>query len=210
MVSNPLDLARSPDFLHRIVRSWHTWQGAYLYSLGRHPGSDHQEPKDRETSEQIFWGGHPPEMTNANELRFLSDGEISYYLTWEDSCYFIDKEERGSRARYWMFREYDDVEKYLLFRISRFIFPERYIDSPAMYRLEGELDPWVTLKKPDPVNYPGRTSLRVNDEPRDRGWMGEIDATAVSHILFLSFEELDSLLREGLPADWFAQDIGDD
>ena len=56
MVSYPLDLTRYPEFLHRIVHSWYTWQGAYLYSQGKYPGYDRREPSGRETSEQDILG----------------------------------------------------------------------------------------------------------------------------------------------------------
>lgn len=37
--------------------------------------------------------------------------------------------------------------------------------------------------------------------------MGETDAPAASHVLVLSFEELDSILRQGIPKDWFTVTI---
>jgi len=49
----------------------------------------------------------------------------------------------------------------------------------------------------------------VDHEAADRGWMGESDAPAGSHILLLSFEELDSILREGIPTAWFTNEMGD-
>ncbi|BAX90887.1 hypothetical protein [Mycobacterium shigaense] len=203
MVSYRIDLARYPEFLHRIVRSWYTWQGAYLLSQGKYPGYDQREPRLWETEAQVFWDGRPPEMTSINELGFIDDGGVSEYLVWENGRYFIDEQERGSRDKYWMLNHYPDAEKLLLFSIGKRALSGRYIDSPAMDRLERAVDPRVTLSKPDPLNYPGRVSLRVNGEDDDRGWIGETDATAASHIVFLSFEDLDSLLREGLPADWF-------
>ncbi|ORW78193.1 hypothetical protein AWC25_06280 [Mycobacterium sherrisii] len=106
-----------------------------------------------------------------------------------------------------MFRQYEDAEKYLLLLISQMARPGRYTNSPAFRWSEEGLDPQVTLTTPDPVNCPGRVSLRVDQEPNDRGWMGESDALAASHILVLSFEELDLILREGIPKDWFTIDI---
>lgn len=204
------DLTPFPEFLHRIVRSWYVWQEVYLRGRNRFPGQIQRQPKPGETREQVFWGRRPPEMTRGHELAFLDDGDVSLYLVCEDNSFFIDSQERGSRDTYWMFRRYEDAEKYLLFLISQAARPGQYTDSPAYRWYQEGLNPRVTLTKPDPVNFPGRVSLRVDQEPTDRGWMGETDAPAASHVLVLSFEELDSALREGIPADWFTIDVRGD
>jgi hypothetical protein len=210
MVDYHLDLSDYPAFVHRIVKSWYVWQEIYLRRQGEYPGSDRREPTGRETRETLFWGRRPPEMTSSHELAFIDDADVSYYLVWESDCYYIDSEERGSRHRYWMFRRYDDAEKYLLFLISQMARPGRFTKSPAFRWSEEGVDPRVTLTKTDPVNFPGRVSLRVNQEADDRGWMGETDALAGSHILVLSFEEVDCVLRQGIPADWFTINIRTD
>lgn len=202
-----VDLTTFPKSLHRIVKCWYVWQVVHLRGQGRFPGDAQREPRGRETHEEIFWGRRPPQMVNPNELALIDVGDVSYYVTFKDDCYFIDSEERGSRKTYWMFRRFEDAEKYLLFLISQMSRPGRYNQSPAFRWYQEGVDPRVTLSKPDPVNFPGRVSLRVDQEATDRGWMGQNDAPAGSHVLVMSFEELDSALREGIPADWFTANI---
>ncbi|WP_142393992.1 hypothetical protein [Mycobacterium kansasii] len=202
-----VDLSEFPPFLHRIVKSWYLWQEIYLRELGRRPGGDQREPRGRETPGQIFWGRQPPAMTKDCELGLVDDADVSYYLARESDEYYIDSEERGLRQRYWMFRRYEDAEKYLLFIISQMARPGKYTDSIGYRWAQEGLDDRVSLSRPDPVNYPGRVSLRVDEEATDRGWMAKSDAAAASHILVLTFEELDTLLREGIPADWFTINI---
>lgn len=202
-----LDLSEYPAFLHRIVKSWYSWQEVYLRSQGRYPGEDERAATGRQTSEQIYWGRRPPEMTSNGELAFIDDADVSYYLVPANDGYFIDSKERASRNRYWMFRRYEDAEKYLLFVISQMARPGEFTNSPEFRWYQEGVDPRVTLTKPDPLNFPGRVSLWVDQEPIDRGWMGESDAPAGSHILVLSFDELDSILREGIPAEWFTVNI---
>lgn len=210
MADYHIDLTTFPLLLHRIVKYWYEWQGVYLRGQGRMPGEVQREPRGQETREQIFWGRRPPEMTNEHELAFIDYGDISYYLVLEKYGYFIDSEERGSRHTYWMFKRFEDAEKYLAFLISQTARPGEYTDSPAYRWYQEGLHPRVTLTKPDPVNFPGRVSLRVDHEPTERGWMGETDAPAGSHVLVLSFEELDAVLREGIPADWFTVNVQGD
>lgn len=207
MTDYNVDLSKFPSFLHRIVKYWYSWQEIALRSRGRLPGQVQREPRLHETTEQIYWGARPPEMTNSRELAFIDDADISYYLTWGDGNFYIDSQERGSRKTYWMFRRFDDAEKYLAFLISQSARPGQYTESPAYRWYQEGIDPRVTLSKPDPVNFPGRVSLRIDQEPTDRGWMGETDAPAASHVLVLSFEELDSILRQGIPKDWFTVTI---
>ncbi|MCA2320807.1 hypothetical protein JF732_11850 [Mycobacterium intracellulare] len=202
-----LDLTGFPAFLHRIVKSWYVWQEISLRSRGRFPGEITREPRAHETREQIYWGGRPPEMINSQELAFINEGDVSFYLVCRDGKFFIDSEERGSRDTYWMFRRFDDAEKYLLFLLSQMARPGQYTKSPSYSWYQEGVDPRVTLSKPDPVNFPGRVSLRVDQEATDRGWMGESDAPAGSHVIVLSFAELDSILRQGIPADWFTVNI---
>lgn len=209
MTDYHLDLTPFPAFLHRIVTSWYVWQKVYLRGRNRFPGEAQRQPKLGETPEQVFWGRRPPEMTDRNELALIDDADVSFYLVCEDDGFFIDSQERGSRETYWMFRRFEDAEKYLLFLISQTARPGRYTDSPAYRWYQEGLNPRVTLTRPDPVNYPGRVSLRVDQEPTDRGWMGETDAPAGSHIIVLSFEVLDSVLRDGIPADWFTNKSSD-
>lgn len=210
MTDYHLDLRAFPPFLHRIIRYWYAWQEIYLRRQGRLPGDAGREPRGWESEEQAFWGRRPPEMTGGHELAFIDDGDVSYYLVWDEGKYFIDSEERGSRHTYWMFRNFDDAEKYLAFLISQMARSGKYTDSPAYRWYQEGVDPRVTLTKPDPINFPGRVSLTVDQEPTDRGWMGESDAPAASHILLLDFEELDVALREDVPADWFTINICSD
>ncbi|OBF04705.1 hypothetical protein A5730_16765 [Mycobacterium sp. ACS4054] len=146
-------------------------------------------------------------MMGSHELAFIDDGDVSYYLTWEGGQFFIDSEERGSRRTYWMFKSYDDAEKYLAFLISQMARPGKYSDSPSFRWYQEGLNPMVSLSKPDPANYPGRVSMTADHEPSDRGWMPEHDAIAASHLIVLSFEELDCVLRQGVPPDWFTLNI---
>lgn len=146
-------------------------------------------------------------MTGSHELAFIDDGDVSYYLTWKGGQFFIDSEERGSRRTYWMFRNYGDAEKYLAFLISQMARPGKYTNSPSFRWYREGLNPVVSLSKPDPANYPGRVSMTVDDEPSDRGWMPEHGAIAASHLIVLTFEDLDSVLRQGVPSDWFTLNI---
>lgn len=204
MTDYDIDLSRFPPAFHRIVRAWYSWQVVYLRSRGSYPGERGRTPGRWETAEQVFWGARPPQMTNDSELSFVDDADLSYYLVHENDLYYIDERERASRGRYWMFRNFQDAEKCILFLISQNARPGSYSDSPRYRWYQEGLDSRVSLSKPDPTNYPGRVSMTVDEEPIDRGWMGENDAVAFSHAIVLTYEELDASLREGIPADWFA------
>ncbi|BCQ10175.1 hypothetical protein JMUB5695_03630 [Mycobacterium heckeshornense] len=198
-----IDLSRIPPDFHRIVKAWYLWQAVYLRARGSYPGAVRRAPEKWETAEQVFWGARPPQMTARSELAFIDDADVSYFLVAEDNLYYIDERERGSRGRYWMFRNFEDAEKCLLFLISQRARPGRYSDSPRSRWYKEGLHPQVFLHKADPENYPGRVTLIVDEEPVDRGWMGENDAVPFSHAIVLSYEELDAVLREGVPDDWF-------
>ncbi|BBX99004.1 hypothetical protein [Mycobacterium lacus] len=202
-----VDLRMFPPSVHRIVRAWYSWQEVYLRKMGSYPGKDEREPRGLETREEIFWGGRPPVMTNDCELRFFDDWELSYYLVFEDDQYYIDRTSRGSRGRYIMFRRFEDAEKYAVFLISQVARPGYYEQSPSFRWYKEGLHPRVALAKPDPVNHPGRVSLTVDQDATDRGWMSEHDAIAGSHVIVLSFDELDATLREGISPDWFSINI---
>jgi hypothetical protein len=197
MIDYYVDLSVFPPALHRIVESWYRWQAVYLHKIGSVP----------EESLQIAWGTKPPTLANDGDLRFLDDGEISYFLAFENNKYYIDKQSRSSRGRYWMFRRFEDAEKYMLFLISQMARPGKYNDSPSFRWYREGLDPNVTLAKPDPDTHPDRVSLTVNRETTDRGWMTEHNAIAGSHVIVLSFEGLDEALREGIPNDWFSINV---
>ncbi|HYB36839.1 MAG TPA: hypothetical protein VEF72_14510 [Mycobacterium sp.] len=203
MTEYRIDLSRFPPALHRIVKAWYSWQAVYLRKRGSYPGEEQRAPERWETAEEVFWRARPPRMANDSELAFIDDADVSYYLVAENDVYYIDEKERGSRGRYWMFRNFADAEKCILFLISQRSRPGRYADSPRFRWYKEGLDPRVSLNKPDPVNYPGRVSLTVDQEPVDRGWMGENDAVPFSHAIVLTYEELDVALREGVPDDWF-------
>ncbi|MCV7029365.1 hypothetical protein [Mycobacterium sherrisii] len=200
MIKIQVDLGKFPPTLHRIIRTWYVWQAVDLHKSGALPGRNI-------TSDQLVWSTRPPAMTNDGELCFLNDGEISYYLVIENDHYYIDKKSRSSRGRYWMFRRFEDAEKYMLFLISQMVRPGRYADSPGFHWYREGLDPRVTLTKDDPVNHPGRVRLTVDKEAIDRGWMTEHNAVAGSHIIVPSFNELEKSLREQIPNDWFSIDV---
>jgi hypothetical protein len=203
MTDYPVKLSEFPAFLHRIVLAWYEWEQVYLRKMGRYPRAGIREPLGGAAGDETVRGRRPPEMTNDNELAFIDDGDMSYYLVFADDVFYIDSKERGSRNTYWMFRAFEDAEKYVLFLISQMARPGDYTDSPAFRWYQEGLDPRVTLSRPDPVNFPGRVSLRVDQEATDRGWMAESDAPAASHVLLLSYNQLDSALREGIPPEWF-------
>lgn len=207
MTDYRVDMSGFPLAWHRIVKSWYSWREIYLREMGRYPGKDRRKPRGSETAAQVFWGGRPPVMINDGELKFLDDSELANYLVFEDNQYYIDGQERGSRSRYFMFRRFEDAEKYTLFLISQMARIRYYKKSPGFRWYQEGVHPWVTLDRPDPVNFPGRVSLTVDDETNDRGWVPETDAAAAAHVLVLSFEELDTVLREGIPVDWFSTNV---
>ncbi|WP_198157872.1 hypothetical protein, partial [Mycobacterium celatum] len=152
-------------------------------------------------------GARPPEITNDSELALVDNADLSYYLVPDGGVYYIDEEERGSRGRFWMFRNYEDAEKCLLFLISQAARPGKYSDSPRFRWYQEGLNPNVTLRKSDPENFPGRVTLTVDQESADRGWMGENDAVAFSHAIVMTYDELDAALRRGIPPEWFNVNI---
>jgi hypothetical protein len=210
MIDYHVDLSQFPPLTHRIVKSWYSWQEIYLRKIASYPGKDKREPRGHETAEEIFWGGPPPAITNDGDLRFLDDGELSYYLISANDGYCIDKTSRGSRGRYWMFRRFEDAEKYMVFLISQLARPGYYEESPSFRWYKEGLDPRVTLVESDPTDSPGLVTLTVDQESIDRGRMSEHNAIAASHVLILSFEELDAVLREGIPPDWFSVKVVSD
>jgi len=205
-----VDLSKFPPHLRRVVKSWFVWQAMYLRARGSYPGDDRRTSAEWESPERIFWGKQPPQIVSDSEVAFSGDAEISYFLVKEDVAYYIDQKERSSRGRYWMFRHFEDAEKYLLLLISDFARPGEYSDSILFRWYKEGVDPNVSLKEIDPDNYPGRVSLTFDQEDTDRGWMSDYDATIFSHAIALTYEELEHALREGIPPDWFNSGIVDD
>lgn len=202
-----IDLHEFPPPLHRIVKSWYSWQEIYLRKMGS-PVPQHNFAATEENQES-GWGAKPPTMIGDRELCFFNDSELAYYLVIGDNGYYFDKKSRSSRERYWMFRRFEDAEKYMLFLISQAARPGKYSDSPSFRWYREGLNPRVTLTKPDPINHPGRVSMTVDHESTDRGWMPEHDAIAASHLIVLTFEELDETLRRGIPREWFSIKVVD-
>lgn len=136
-------------------------------------------------------------------------GDLRFYVFEDSGVYYMDVEERGARERYWMFRKFEDLEKYLLFLISDDARPGNYPESPrARWRALGPAS-GVILAQPDPENFPGRMSITIVGEEVDRCWMGRSDAIAFSHGILISFEELNEIVQEGLPSDGFKVDVRD-
>jgi hypothetical protein len=202
-----LDLSKFPPALHRIVKAWYIWQEVYLRKLGKHPGQDQRPPKSWETAEQVFWGARPPKMASERDLVITDGSGETYYLSPQDDVYYIDEEERSSRGRFWMFRRLEDAEKGLLFLMSQAARPGKYSDSPRYRWNEQGLNANVHLHKTDPEKRPGRVAMTVDREPIDRGWMGENDAIPFSHAITLTYDELDSAVREGIPPEWFTVNV---
>ncbi len=176
----------SADY-RRIIGSWKAWDGVARRKSGRNASL----------------GLEPPTVDADGQLAFRDSLDVSYFLVPEDGVYFIDTQERGTRARYWMFRRFADAEKYLLVLISEAARPGPMSASPIFRWYRQGLNTRVTLSKPDPENFPGRVSLTVDREPSTRGWMGETDAISFSHAIVLSYDELEHELQQGIPADWF-------
>ncbi|GAB4909395.1 hypothetical protein [Mycobacterium avium] len=205
MIDLYINLEEFPRELHRTVKTWYSWHALSLRKM-RKPLPQSGAKVDN-SSQTPDWATRPPTMTDTKTLRFLDDYELSCFLVLGEDGYYIDEESRGSRENFWMFRRFDDAEKYMLFLISQEARPGRYSDSPSYRWYQEGLRPGITLTKPDPVNYPGRVSITVDGEPIDRGWMPEHDAVAASHLMPLSFEELEDALRQGIPPDWFSFNI---
>lgn len=199
-----LSLSQFPAEFHRIVVAWYEWQGLYLWSRGCSPGETRRDPAKWESTDQVDWGAQPPVLLPDGVLAFdNASGDLRYSVVAESGAYYLDVEERGSRERYWMFRRYEDLEKYLLLAISQDARPGNYAESPkARWRAQGP-DPKVILAQPDPEEFPGRLSITVIGESAERCWMGRSDAIAFSHAIFVSYEELNKLVREGIPAQGF-------
>jgi hypothetical protein len=202
-----VDLSKFSSPLHRIVKSWYVWQTVYLRRCGSYPGDAQRLHSAFESPEQAFWGKRPPQITGDSEVAFAGDAEICYFLVKENGSYYIDQKERSSRKRYWMFRRYENAEKYLLLLMSDFARPGRYSDSPPFRWYKEGLNSRVTLTESDPENFPGRVSLAVDQERLDRGWMSDHDTIIFSHAIVLTYEELDNAFREGIPPAWFAFNV---
>lgn len=199
-----VNFAQFPVQLHRIVKTWYEWQGLYLWTRGRSPGAAKQVTYEWETEEEISWGSRPPSMLDDATLSFdNASGDLRYYIVLDGGMFYMDVQERGSRKRFWMFRRVDDLEKYALFTISQDARPGDYLASPgSRWRRQG-VHPSVILEQPDAERFPGRVSMTIAGESIDRGWMGRSDAISFSHAIVLTFEELDRLVRSGIPEDGF-------
>lgn len=183
-----------------IASRWYFWQTLYLWAHDRQPGSETRAPKTWETEAEVYWGARPPEMADGSTLSFAHpSGEFMYYLSQESDVFYLAVEERRVQKRYWMFRLLEDAQKYIDCTLSDATQSIRQTDRLWRRWTELGLNSHVTLTYPDVNQYPGRVSLTVDDEPRDRGWMGKSDAVPFSHAIVLSAKELERLLISQFP-----------
>ncbi|WP_138158213.1 hypothetical protein [Mycolicibacterium neoaurum] len=197
-----------PSEYRRTVRAWYEWQSCYLRSRGRVPGDEGRTPAKWKTVGEVFWGADPPRVQDGIFTFGSAAGDLKYFVVAEAEAFFIDVEERGSRERYWMFSQFDDLEKYLLFMISQAALTDASGGSlRARWQREGA-DQRVTLSQPDPENSPGRMSITVKGERVPRCWMGRGDAITFSHGIAMSYEQLERLVREGLSSDGLQRNGG--
>lgn len=189
-----------PEPYASIATRWYFWQTLYLWAHDRRPGSEARTPKTWETEAEVFWGARPPEMTNDSTISFAHpSGEFMYYLTEESDVYYLAVEERRVQKCYWMFRLLADAQKYIECTLSDATQSIRQPDRLWRRWIQLGLNPRVTLTYPDPSQYPGRVSLTVEGETRDRCWMGKSDAIPFSHAIVLSVPELEHVLAAQFP-----------
>ncbi|WP_343574749.1 hypothetical protein [Mycobacterium sp.] len=197
-----VELNLIPPALRRLALTWYRWQEITERKRNKAALMHPEDPLRQE-----YWKYYPPQMRSAHEFR-IGDDDFSYYLVSSEGLFYVDIAQRSARSRNCMFRSFYDAEKYLLFKIAdsaRLVNGLGYLS--ALWYQQG-LNPRVTLKNLEPnEKYPNKFSLTVDQEPVDRGWMDEMDATAFSHAIFLTYEELDARLREGVPPEWFTLEL---
>lgn len=202
MTTYSINVSLIPPYLHRLVFAWYTWRVVGLRGSGEFPGTSTRVPEPWETTADVFWGRRVPIMGTPQELAVIDAVDLSLYIGSEGEGIYVDQEIRGTRRRKAVFRDVQDAEKYLLLLFSQTERPGSYNQSPDYLWYQNGLAPSVQIRPVDPeLEYPQTFYYCVDGH--DRGWMSESDAVSFSHAVLLSYEELESELKKGIPPEWF-------
>ncbi|WP_156920438.1 hypothetical protein [Segniliparus rugosus] len=196
-------MSQFPEALHRTVRQWCVWREIYLRHTGRRIGLLSSDPESFD-----YWYAWPPKMATPTELRLGLASNENSYLVAEDGCFYLESEERGSRGRDMTFTNFPDAEKAVLFSLADVARSVNNLDSLDLLWYREGLHPRVTLTNLEPEKeFSQKFGIIVDQEPAYRGWMTQSGATVFSHVVVLTYEELDARLREGVPPGWFTLEL---
>lgn len=197
-----IDLQNFPPDMRRIAGAWYHWQATALRSIGKDIGTVRLPTGSAEYS---FWLANPPRI-DADGL-LLDIGDVQYRARPFEDGWSLTKEERGIASERGVLRAFPDVEKYLLYLMGQLPRRTDYTSAPDYRWYQQGLDPRVRLEKTDPAAEYSYMFLFVDEEPTDRGYLGQMDAVTFSHPLVMSYEQIDATYREGLPNEWLSLDV---
>ncbi|TDZ93540.1 hypothetical protein [Mycobacteroides salmoniphilum] len=199
MTGHVVNLDYIPSDLRRIAQMWFIWREIVLRGMNRAPG---QEGSD--VTGYDYWGDVPPRFEGDCLNLYSGGNDYVQIIRRARDGIAIDIEQRGLAGNAGFLRQISDVEKYLLLGTADSVRMSLGLPRRDVSWYQAGLDSRVHLRNLDPeAEYSTRFEMSVEGEPSDRGWLAEIDAVTFSHLLEMTYGDLDSLMREGIPSDWF-------
>ncbi|MEU7142894.1 hypothetical protein ABZ942_25850 [Nocardia sp. NPDC046473] len=143
-----------------------------------------------------------------NDQLCIEIGGLKWIVAQSRDVWLLTKDERDISSPVGQLRNFDDMAKYLLCLMGGVAYTRQLrAAAPGIRWYREGVDPRVRLEQADSTLEYSDRLLYVDDEAIDRGHLGEIDAVRFSHPLVMTYEEVDSVFKSGLPQGWFELDI---
>ncbi|TDZ77529.1 hypothetical protein DE4585_04924 [Mycobacteroides salmoniphilum] len=204
------DLGDCPEPCRPIVRAWYQWR--IIATGGRCPFVDAERfpwlPENLSpllTVSEAQWGEQQPAIADSVLTFSLGGIEFGFYLNTDDK-WVVRQCDRNTWHKNWGFLLLEDAQKFLLYLIAEEartlrglpnIGTKWYRDRPArgieFVRTEQDSRAGAVLVRPA-----GSTSEHL-------AWMDEWEATRFAPAFGHSYEELRTVLSQGIPPAWFVE-----
>lgn len=211
VVAPAIDLSDCPEPCRPIVRAWFQWR--IIAINGRQPYFDESAfpwlPADLArllTESEIRWGEQQPAVTDSALTFSLGGIEFGFYLNTDDK-WVVQQHDRGTWHKNWGFLLLEDAQKFLLCLIAEEARTLRglpnigtgwYRDRPATHEIE--------FARHQQDSRAGAVFVRpAGSNSEYLAWMDEWEATRFAPAFGYSYDELHTVLSQGIPPEWFVE-----
>lgn len=209
IVAPAIDLSDCPEPCRPIVRAWYQWR--MIAIGGQLPYVDAQRfpwlPKDLPrllTASERQWGEQQPAIHDGVLTFSLGGIEFGFFLNTDDK-WVVQQCDRNTWHNDWGFLLLEDAQKFLLYLIAEEARTLRclpnigatwYRDRPAdgieLVAYQQDTRAGAVYVRPE-----GSTSQYL-------AWMDQWEAARFAPAFGYSYNELHTVLSEGIPPQWFA------